>query len=164
VLESVGDAEPTHEFIEAPDRNKWRPSDLHPVRNVTWLGSKGYLVAIPVENIQFMEGNQWNFGHAAALLEGIRDGTNHVLQVPAARVYRVDAREVKMSQKYERAGELSYQLSMVKPWTKAEMGQYHAQLLDGNHRAAAAILAGEPYVYVYVAENSRENVYKKDLE
>jgi hypothetical protein len=164
VLDSVRDAEPTHEFIEAPDQSKWRPSDLHPVRNVTWLGSKGYLVAIPVENILFMEGNIWNFGHAAALLEGIRDGSNHVLQAPAGRVYRVMASDVKQTAKYERDGELSYQVGMTEPWTKAEMGQYHAQLLDGNHRAAAAILAGDPYIYVYVAENSRENVRKKDFE
>lgn len=170
VLDAIREAEPDHEFLprggnfEPINLGKTPVSDLHRVKAVTWVGSKGYLVAVPVENILFMEGNQWNFGHAAGLLEGIRDGSNRILEAPAGRVYRVDAREVKMSQKYERDGELSSQLGMTEPWTKEEMGQYHAQLLDGNHRAAAAILAGDPYVYVYVGENTRENVRKKDFE
>ena len=46
--------------------------------------------------------------------------------------------------------------------TRTEQGEYYAQLLDGNHRAAAALLAGEPYIYVYVGENYRANVRKKD--
>jgi hypothetical protein len=131
---------------------------------VTWIGTKGYLVAIPVSNVLFMEGNQWYPEHGAALLEGIRDGSNRILEVPGARVYRIMASDVKQSEKYEKAGELSYQLGMTSPWTKGDIGSYYAQLLDGNHRAAAAILAGDQYIYVYVGENTRENVRKKDFE
>lgn len=174
VLDAIRDAEPDHEFLPAggnfealsspSELRKVRVRDLHQVRAVTWVGTKGYLVAIPAKNILFMEGNAWNFGHAAGLLEGIRDGSNDILQAPAGRVYRVTAERRKESERYEKDGELSYQLGMVEPWTKEEQGEYYAQLLDGNHRAAAAILAGDPYVYVYVAENTRENVLKKDFE
>jgi hypothetical protein len=169
VLDAIRAAEPDYEFLpRGGNFEKSRPervSDLHPVRAVTWLGTKGYLVAIPVDNINFMEGNIWNFEHAAGLLEGIRDGSNRVLRAPAARVYRVKAYDVKQSQKFARDGELSYQMGMVEPWTKADMGQYHAQLLDGNHRAAAAMIAGDSFVYVFVGDNNtRENVYKKDFE
>ena len=78
ILDAIREAEPTYGFInhERPER----VSDLHPVRRVTWLGTKGYLVEIPVENVNFMEGNMWFPGHAAALLEEIENGTNHVLR------------------------------------------------------------------------------------
>jgi hypothetical protein len=168
VLDAIRNTEPDHEFLPAGGNfaktRPERPSDLHRVRAVTWVGTKGYLVPIPVENVNFMEGNTWGFGHAAGLLEGIRDGSNRVLEVPVARVWRVRARDVKQTEKYERDGELSYQTGMTEPWTRAEIGQYHAQLLDGNHRAAAAMIAGDPFVYVYVTENSRDEIYKKDFE
>jgi hypothetical protein len=164
ILEAIRDADPTYDFISPREPSSYRPSEIHQGRSVTWLGSKGYLLPIPAKNILFMEGNTWNFGHGAALFEGIRDGSNHVLEAPAARVYRVTASHIKQSEKYERDGELSYQLGMTEPWTKAERGEYYAQLLDGNHRAAAAMLNGDPYIYVYVGENTRENVYKKDFE
>ena len=168
VLDAIREAEPDHEFLPAggnfaPARPE-RPSDIHRGRSVTWLGTKGYLLAIPAKNINFMEGNTWGFGHAAGLLEGILDGSNRILEAPAARVWRVRSADVKQTQKFDADDELSYQVGMTEPWTREEIGEYHAQLLDGNHRAAAAMLAGDPFIYVYVAENSRENVYKKDFE
>ncbi len=163
VLEAIREADADFENVSPPDRG-YRVCDIHSVNKVTWIGSKGYVVRIPVKNVLFMEGNMWGFGHAKALLEGILDQSNYILEVPSARVYRVTAERRKESEKYERSGELSYQLGMTEPWTRDEQGEYYAQLLDGNHRAAAAMLAGEPYIYVYVGENTRENVYKKDLE
>lgn len=163
VIDAVRAAEPTYDFVGDVDRT-YPPSSIHQGRKVTWIGSKGYLVSVPAKNVLFMEGNQWNLGHAAALVERIRSGEGDILAVPAGRIYRITAREIAMSEKYERQGELEYQLGMTEPWTKAERGEYYAQLLDGNHRAAAALVVGEPYIYVYVAENTRENVYKKDFE
>jgi hypothetical protein len=34
-------------------------------------------------------------------------------------------------------------------------------LTDGNHRAFAAILAGEPFIYVYVLPNHRADVFDR---
>lgn len=163
-LDAIREAEPSYDYVREIDEDRWDEDDHHHVRKVTWVGTAGYVVRIPAKNVLFMEGNQWFPSHGAALVEGIENGTRTTLQVPAARVYRVDSSRVKESQKYEKAGELEYQLSMNEPWTKDEQGEYYAQLLDGNHRAAAALIAGEPYIYVYVGENYRENVRKKDYE
>lgn len=160
ILDVIEGADPSYEYVDPVDRDRF--SSVHHGRKVVWV-TDGYVVDIPVKNILFMEGNLWYPEHAAALLKSIENGDNNVLQVPAARVYRVMAKDVKQTAKYERDGELDYQLSMTEPWTKAEQGEYYAQLLDGNHRAAAAILAGEHTIPVYISENTRENVRKKDM-
>lgn len=169
VLEAILEADPDDtdpeylpDYEAIVDKARRYPSSFHQERHVTWIGTKGYLVRVPVENICFMEGNQWYFAHAAALLQQIKSGENHYFEAPAGRIYRVSAKDVKQSEKYEADGELDYQLGMVEPWTKADIGEYWAQLLDGNHRAAAAILAGDAYVDVYIGENYRDNVLKKD--
>lgn len=170
VLDAIENAEPSFEFLpqggnfEPVDPRRHSGNPHHRVRKVDWIGSQGYLVLAPAENVNFIDGNEWNFEHGRGLYDGIMDGTNAMLEVPAGRIYRVTAKDVKQTEKYAADGELDDQMGMTSPWTKADIGSYHAQLLDGNHRAAAALLAGEPYIYVYVAENSRENVLKKDFE
>ena len=72
--------------------------------------------------------------HAAGYMDAMR---RTPFEVPAARVYRIDAAAVKAAKKYDKADELEYQMLMEKPWPKA--GGYHAVLIDGNHRAAAAM-------------------------
>lgn len=160
ILGEILDTPPNDRFIDydAVPRGK-----IYEGRVVKWAGSPGYNVEIPVENIHFMEGNQWNFGHAAALLAGIKSGQLEVLEVPAGRVYRIKASDVKSSEAWAKKGQLEEQLGMNTPWTKRDIGSYYAQLLDGNHRAAAAMLAREPSIVVRVGENYRENVYKKDM-
>ena len=128
---------------------------------MSWIGNH-YLLDIPVENIHFMEGNQWYLGHAAAIYEGIENGEIKYLEPPAARVYRVTASDIKSTQKHERDGDLEYDMGMVEPWEQEDLRTYNAQLLDGNHRALAAIAAGASTITVYVSQNYRENVYKKD--
>jgi hypothetical protein len=156
--------EPTYGYLEIITEDDFEPYDRDAVnrdRPVSWLGNH-YLLDIPVENIDFMEGNQWYLGHAAALYEGIGDGRIKYFRPPAARVYRITASDIKQSQRFERDGELEYQLSMTSPWDKYDLRTYNAQLLDGNHRALAAIAAGADTIPVYVLEGYRENVYKKD--
>jgi hypothetical protein len=155
------EVEPTYGYLEVIQHGDFDYDELNQDRPVSWIGNH-YLVDIPVENIHFMEGNQWYFGHAAALYEGIESGKIRYLRPPAARVYRVKASDIKMTQKFERDGELEYQASMVTPWEQSDLRTYEAQLLDGNHRALAAMAAGASTVSVYVGQNYRENVYKKD--
>ncbi len=134
-------------------------------RNVRWAAKKGKMVLIPRANVQFTTENTWNIEHAAAIYRYMREmgAQMHPIRLPAARILRVDAGMVKQSEKYEALGELDEQLGMTEPWTKAEMGSYEAYLVDGNHRAAAALALGEPFIYVYCAENSLDEVRKKDL-
>lgn len=132
-------------------------------QKVRWAAAKGKMVAIPRANVLFMEGNQWNLEHAAAIYQYMREGDGSPIRLPAARVYRVSAADVKSSEEYEAEGELEEQLGMTEPWEPSDVGSYYGQLIDGNHRAAAALALGEPFIWVYVAENSLENVRKKDL-
>jgi hypothetical protein len=153
--------EPTYDYLNILTPGDFDYDEINRDRPVSWIGYH-YLVDIPVENIDFMEGNIWYFGHAAAILEGIEDGRIKYLQPPVARVYRVTASDIKSTQKYERDGELEYQVGMTEPWDKYDLRTYHAQLLDGNHRALAAIAAGADTITVYVSPNYRDQVYKKD--
>ena len=156
-----GEIEPTYGYLEILTPRDFDYDEINRDRPVSWIGNH-YLVDIPVENIHFMEGNQWYLGHAAAIYEGIEEGRIKYLHPPAARVYRVTAADIKMSQKYEREGELEYQMGMVEPWERENLREYEAQLLDGNHRALAAIAAGASTITVYVGDNYRDNIYKKD--
>ena len=158
-LSALEDAEPDCSQYEDTDAD----GEVYAGRRVRWIGTPGKMVKIPAANILTMEGNSWHFGYAACLRDRIRDGDAY-LGAPAGRIYRVTAAEVKLTEKYERSGDLGYQVGMTRPWTRADVGDYHAQLLDGNHRAIAAIAAGEPYIWVYCGENYLANVRKKDLE
>lgn len=153
--------EPTYDYLEVLTPGDFDYDEINRDTPVSWIG-RHYLLDIPVENIHFMEGNQWYLGHAAALYEGIEGGWIKYLYPPAARVYRVTADDIKQSQRFERDGQLEYQMGMTSPWEKSDLRTYNAQLLDGNHRALAAIAAGASTITVYVSENYRENVYKKD--
>lgn len=162
ILEAIMDAEPDDTYVSSAAMNL--PKTFYrSVGSVVWQGARGYLVTVAVENVIFMEGNQWNFGHARALYDGIMNDTNATLDAPAGRVYRIKASDVKTSEKYDKENELEYQMSMETPWKRSDIGEYWVQLLDGNHRAAAAMLAGDSAICVYVGENYRANVYKKDF-
>lgn len=160
VIELVREAAPSYDYVDEPDTDR---GERYRGRRVTWIGSPGLTLKIPAKNVLFMEGNSWYPEHAAALLEKI-EGGDAVFETPIARVHRVTARDVKTTEKYEKDGELEYQTNMLAPWRREEVGEYYAQLTDGNHRAAAALAAGEPFIYVYVSPNHRDVVRKKDFE
>jgi hypothetical protein len=128
-------------------------------RRVGWVG-EGYIVEVDTDRVLFMQDNLWNFPHAAGVMEAMRHG--ECFEIPAARVYRISAHDVKYTQDLAERGELLEQYGMIRPWTRRDVGAYKAQLVDGNHRAAAAMALGESSIWVYVGENYRENVLKKD--
>jgi hypothetical protein len=161
--------EGTDEILEAVREAMPNMGHVHPVpcssgtkhqgRYVGWI-SEEYVVRIDTDRVLFMQGNLWNFEHAAGVMEAMRGG--YCFEIPAARVYRITASDVRDTQSMAKRGELSHQWGMIHPWARDDIGEYRAQLLDGNHRAAAAMALGEPYIWVYVGENYRENVRKKD--
>lgn len=132
--------------------------------HVRWVAQKGKMVRIPRANVLFMEGNQWDIEHAASIYQYLVEGGTGPIRYPAGRVYRVAKSDVAQSEKFEEEGELEYQLGMTEPWDESDIGNYYAQLVDGNHRAAAALAFGESFIWVYVGENTLENVRKKDLK
>lgn len=129
VLESVLSSDPDFSNVMSVDDFLLDADTELKGRRVTWYRDSSYVIAIPSDHVIFMEGNQWNFRHAAAIRNAMSKGA--AFEVPAARIY------------------------------KRGRSEYFAQLLDGNHRAAAAMSLGEPEIYVYVSENYRGVVPKK---
>lgn len=135
-------------------------------QNVKWAAKPGHMLQIPRANVEFMPENIWDLEHAASIYRYMREMRSSMepIRLPAGRVHRVTVADVKMSERFEAEGELDEQLGMTEPWTWDEVGTYETRLVDGNHRAAAALALGEPYIWIYVAENSMGEVRKKDLK
>ena len=172
ILESIESSSgPPFDPSDEDERDeRWR-SVIHGSRTV-WAAKPHHMVQVEASKILFMEGNLWNFEHAAAILQFIKDGQPSMseelhnpqpLRLPAGRIHRITAADVKSTQRDAREGTLEYQHGMTKPWERSDIGSYYAQLVDGNHRASAAMLSGESWMPVYVAENSMGDVRKKDL-
>lgn len=157
ILEAIAESRPDMTHV-APEENC---EPRFTGRRVRWRWEgRSYVVEVAVERIAFMQDNMWNFRHGAGVLQAMRDGM--CFEPPGARIYRVTAEDVKRTQAHAKRGELLYQRSMLRPWTKADIGKYKATLIDGNHRAAAAMILGEKSIPVYVGEDYRDEIRKKD--
>lgn len=156
-------AEPSFDHVELLSTADLDEDDpVYHGRNVLWDLSQGaYVVEVPVDKILVTEGNLWNFNHVAGLLEYINQG-DAVLTPPAARIYRIDEETVRDSQNYDSEEELLYDMGLSAPWTRSDAGTYYAQLVDGNHRAIAAIAAGERAIPVFVGDNYREDILPEE--
>jgi len=71
-------------------------------------------------------------------------------------VHTVGKIDVVETQQAQRDG-LLYQEWMTRPWDRWNIGHPYVRLQNGNHHTFAAILAGEPSVWVYVLEDYRED-------
>lgn len=159
VLDAIEYAKPDDRFLDLRD-----PEEVSHItaRNVSWnTDDAHYVVRVPVERVLFMEGNIWNFSHARALAEAARV-SDVTFELPAARLYRIDEDDVEGSREDQRDARLEYNLGMLQPWDDSDAGHFYVQLLDGNHRALAAMYIGEPYIYVTVGPNYREDVLPEE--
>ena len=157
-VDAVRDSSPDStnvEPIQETDRGKTERG-----RVVHWWWDSNYVVEVDTDKILFMEGNSWNFDHAGGVVESMEAG--EVFEVPAGRVHRITAEAVKMTQAHAKKGDLEEQYNMTRPWSRGDIGSYYAQLIDGNHRAVAAMVLREQSLPVYVGENYRDNIRKKD--
>lgn len=158
LIAAMRDAEPNYAHALAGDPHV--PAFVGD--RVRWLKDSSYVVEVPVEKVLFMEGNIWNFNHAAALKEMIKSGERPTFGLPAARFYRIDKSTVKATQREYKEDELSYQRGMEEPWDDEDAGTFYVQLLNGNHRALAAMAAGESTIFVTVGEDYRDNVREEE--
>lgn len=126
-------------------------------RRVRWAATSHHTVLVPVDKVLFMEGNIWDAGHASALHDMVQRG-GAVFEPPAGRLYRIDADDVARTKQWYEEDELEYQMNMERPWEDSDAGTFYVQLLDGNHRALAAMAAGESQIPVVVGENYWEDV------
>lgn len=157
-LDSLSYATADHTYAEAQARDVDGPVPIVQGKRVGWLINSPYVVKVPIDKIDFMEGNLWNPGHAKALLELISCGDKPVFRLPAARLYRIDESDVEGTEADYADGELEYQSNMIRPWEKGDVGSFSVHLVDGNHRALAAMAAGEEWVPVVVGQSYRKDV------
>jgi hypothetical protein len=136
--------------------------ELYHGRHVVWTGRPGYMLKVKAENVVPMLTNPFNAGHMAAIVESIEED-KVVLEAPPARVEIIDGVDIDETQEAEERGDL-WEWNMTRPWTDHDAGEYYAVLTDNNHRTFAALAAGEPYVWVFVLPNHRDNVDPEDFE
>lgn len=115
-----------------------------------WSGVPGNVMKIDADLIMPTTHNKFSADQLASYYRSIKAGK--LLPTPIARVEIVEPIDVEASRIEYKDGNLS------RPLREKDIGKPFAVLTDGNHRAFAAILAGEPYVYVYVLPVGREKV------
>lgn len=133
---------------EIPDDDDYH--EVYHGRKVRWLGSPGYMLKVAASRVLPMIENSWYPNQLARYMQAIEDGD--LLEPPAARAYIVDAGSIEASQERVDEGELE------EPFDESDLGEPYVVLADGNHRGFAALLSGEPYLWVYVGENYRDAV------
>ncbi len=163
-VDSLRHTEPDDTYVELQEETFEEPDEdlAHRGNRMSWLRDSNYLVLVPTDKIAFTPENQWNPAHAAALYQRFKHGPRPLVRAPDARLHRITADSVRRSDEWDDEGELEYQTGMERPWGKWDAGTFYVQLLDGNHRAAAAMAAGEEYIPVSVSSNYRDDV--KDEE
>lgn len=143
---------PTYEYFDPDEALEYDEEQLYYGKRVAWVGAPGVMMHVPAWLVVPMRENIWYPDQLATYYDYITSTPEPVLEAPAARIHFVGRSLIEESQQLEDAGELEPGL---RAWEDEADGLPYAVLLDGNHRAFAAILAGEPYIYVYVAENYR---------
>jgi hypothetical protein len=164
LIDAAREAEPDFQYVDRDALEDhdgeiaWGGDAWHGHR-VGWRLDNAYaVVEVPVEKVQFMEGNAWNFSHAAALLDMVNTGGKPVFDLPAARLYRISEEDVVNTQREYDEDELAYERGMDEPWKPRDAGTFYVQLLNGNHRALAAMAANESSIFVTVGPNYRDDV------
>lgn len=158
------DLVPDDQFLEPIAEDEVEEDDLYFGRNFRWdVSRSACIVEVPVDKIMFTEGNLWNFNYAEALIELGHSGDRPIFLPPAGRFSRIDEDDYLSSKKYYENGELEYQKGMTKPWTKRDIDSFYVQLIDGNHRALAAMILGEIWIPVAVGPNYRPFVRDDEM-
>lgn len=149
--------EPTYEYFDANEIPEHDEDMLYRGRNVTWVGSPGVMMRIDADMVLPIRENLFYPDQIATLFDYIQQHPDPILRAPLARVHFVDEWNVEETQELEEQGYLHEEF-MTRPWEEEDIGRPYAVLVDGNHRSFASILAGEPYIWVYVQPNHRKDV------
>jgi len=156
-------ATPDESWFSQPKPGSWNDDMLYEGRDVTWVGYPGKMVRVDADMLTSTPENPFYYDHMAYLVEAIKTAPgNLLLEAPAGRVHTVDAGDVEYSQEAYEEGYLE-DTGMTRPWEESDIGRTYVHLLDGNHRAFAAIYAGEPFVWMYVGEDYVEYARERGL-
>lgn len=135
-------------YYEPVDESSVDEEQIYHGRRVRWVGTPGYMIRVPISRVFPIQENMWFPDQLARYMQAIQEGD--MLEAPAGRVHVIDQGSIEASIEETEEGELEY------PFSEEDLGQPYVVLLDGNHRAFAAILSGEPFIWVYVGENYRK--------
>lgn len=149
--------EATYDYFDPDEVPEHDEDMLYRGRNVTWVGHPGVMMRIEADMVTPMRENIFYPDQIATLVDYIDNHPDPMLRAPPARIHFVSERIVQESQEAAEEGYL-HEWTMARPWEEEDIGKPYAVLTDGNHRAFSAILAGEPYIWVYVLPNYREAV------
>lgn len=151
--------EPTYEYFDPDsDIEDYSEEQLYDGRVVSWIGNPGVMMRIPADRVIPVLDNMFYPDQIATYYDYIKRNYAPPLHAPAARIHFVSDTLVEESQQADDEG-LLHEMGLTRLWSERDIGEPYAVLIDGNHRAFAAILAGAPYIWVYVSAN-----YRKDAE
>ena len=150
-----GDAEEGEDRTREDDEVLNQKYGIFPGKHVQWAGVPGSVMKIDASLVLPSKNNKFYANQLANYYQAVKRGA--ILEAPVARVEIVTKSDVKAYQLEYEEGHL------FRPLNKNDLGKPMAVLTDGNHRAFAAILAGEPWIYVHVLPLYRQDM-KKYLE
>jgi hypothetical protein len=165
--------------------------DIYYGRDVLWIGTEGRMVKVDPDYAMAIWGNTFDADKLAAVVQGIRDADDRVVFVaPYGTVVKIDPTVVKESIEYAdeeemdrpyttgdeeldrylvdpdefkgRKREMQAKLKVAVKRSSGDLGKFQFTIRDGNHRAFGAMLAGEPYIYMIVADNQMQD-FKQGL-
>ena len=157
-------------------------------RDIIWDSIAGQTVRVPPENVTFISGNIFDPQKLAAIIEGLGDATERlVFDAPYGNVGIVTPVDVRESIEYQdydvwdrsfTTGDDELDEFLVSPdnFSKKEqkilkkklkaaqeegdgdLGDFTYNIRDGNHRAFAAFIYGEPYIYMILSDNEMQDI------
>lgn len=137
-----------------PDEDDWK--DAYPAKGsryrTRWLADEGHMVWLTWDQVHAMQGNQFDGGKVAALVEAIKRG-GATLEPPIASLSIVTKDDVRESQEAAERDELFDSYGTTRPYDEDDIGKITVQLRDGNHRAFAAQIAGEHGLWAYIPDS-----------
>lgn len=145
---------PSYDHVE-PEPQPERPDHVYPGKRVRWIGEPGVMMKIPSAYVLPTMENTFYARHFAALYQQIANGERRYIEAPPARINTVTPIDVRETHEAVRDHRLD-ELWMTRPWERWNLGHTYVRLQNGNHHTFAAILAGEPHVWVYVLPNYRD--------
>ena len=127
-------------------------SAIYPGKYVHWVGKPGAMLQLTPDFILPQMNNQWWPNQLAWAASIVR--THPYLYPPVGRAKLVNKTIINYT--WERKADDEFQ----RAFTSRDLGKPCVELWDGHHRAFGAILAGEPFLWIYVPVKFRKAVRK----
>jgi hypothetical protein len=170
------------DFYQASARGaiEYGPDEAYYGRDVIWLGWPGRMLRVTEDYARNIEGNIFDPCKLAAVRDGILHAPDRVVfYAPYGTATLIEPDDVVESIKYAQyegldrpytTGDedldevlvegrtltraMKRRLAQAVRRNQGDLGKLSFTIRDGNHRAFGAFLAGEPYIYMILDDNS----------